>query len=72
MAMAAAADAVPRFQHDNGEAGIFQRAGGAEARGAGADDGDIDFGGERGHDVVYCVMPGLVPGIHVSFSVRRT
>src|SRR5882757_4639982 len=38
---------------------------GAEARGARADDGDIDGGGE-GHDAVYLiVMPGLVPGIHV-------
>ncbi len=37
-----AADAVARFQHDDGEAGILQRIGGAEAGGAGADDGDID------------------------------
>ena len=46
--MGAAADAVARFQHDKGEAGIFQRMRGAEACGAGPDDGDIDFGGE-GH-----------------------
>ncbi len=37
-----AADAVARFQHDDGEAGVLQRIRGAEARGAGADDGDID------------------------------
>ena len=49
--VAAPADAVARFQHDGGEAGVFQRVRGAEARGAGTDDGDIDFGGER-HDVV--------------------
>ena len=56
--VAAAADAVARFQHDDREAGIFQRARSAEAGSAGADDGDIDFGGE-GHDVVYLfVMPG--------------
>ena len=29
-----------------GETGIFQRMCGAQAGGAGADDGDIDFGGE--------------------------
>src|SRR6267142_165556 len=44
----AAADAVARFQHDGGEAGIFQRVRGAEAGGARTDNGDIDFGGE-GH-----------------------
>ena len=43
-----AADAVARFQHDYGKAGVFQRPCGAEACGAGADDGDIDFGRE-GH-----------------------
>jgi hypothetical protein len=37
-----AADAVARFQHEDGETGIFQRVRGAKARGAGADDGDID------------------------------
>ena len=36
------ADAVARFQHDGGEAGVLQRIRGAEARGAGADDGDVD------------------------------
>ena len=41
--VAAAADAVARFQHDDREAGIFQRARRAEAGGAGADDGDIDW-----------------------------
>ncbi len=44
----ASADAVARFQHDCREAGVFQRPRRAEACGAGADDGDIDFGGE-GH-----------------------
>jgi hypothetical protein len=48
--VAAAADAVARFQDDAGEAGILQRVGGTEACGAGADDGDIDFRGER-HEV---------------------
>ena len=38
----AAADAVARFQHEGGETGIFQGVRGAEAGGAGADDGDID------------------------------
>ncbi|MGY2902357.1 hypothetical protein ACVWVY_001378 [Bradyrhizobium sp. URHC0002] len=37
-----AADAVARFQHEDREAGILQRIRGAEAGGAGADDGDID------------------------------
>ena len=37
-----AADAVARFQHEDGEAGILQRVRGAEAGGTGADDGDID------------------------------
>ena len=46
--VAAPADAVARFQHDDGEAGILQRMRGAEAGSAGADDGDVDFGGE-GH-----------------------
>ncbi len=46
--VAAAADAIARFEHDHGETGVLQRARGAEAGGAGADDGDIDFGGE-GH-----------------------
>ena len=36
------ADAVAGFQHDDGEAGVLQRIRGAEAGGAGADDGDID------------------------------
>jgi hypothetical protein len=50
----------------------LQRVRGAEAGGARADDGDIDFGGE-GHDVVYSVvMPGLVPGIQSSLSVSET
>jgi hypothetical protein len=44
----ASADAIARFQHDDGQAGILQRMRGAEAGGAGADDGDIDGGGE-GH-----------------------
>jgi hypothetical protein len=38
----AAAGAIARFQHENGKTGILQRIRGAEARGAGADDGDID------------------------------
>jgi hypothetical protein len=42
--MAAAADAVARFQHDCRETGIFQGPRGAEACGAGPDNGDIDFG----------------------------
>src|ERR1700674_21317 len=63
--VAATADAVARFQHDYREAGVFQRPRRAEACGAGADDGDIDFGG-GGHDLVYfIVMAGLVPAIHV-------
>jgi hypothetical protein len=63
--VAAPTDAAARFQHDHREAGIFQRPRSAEACGARADDGDIDFGGE-GHDVVYfIVMAGLVPAIHV-------
>ena len=69
--MCAAADAVARLQHDDGESGMLQGVRGAEACGARADDGDIDFGGE-GHDVVYfIVMPGLVPGIHVFISQYR-
>ncbi len=46
--VAASADAVARFQHDDGKAGVLQRVRRAEPGGAGADDGDIDFGGE-GH-----------------------
>jgi hypothetical protein len=42
--MAAAADPVARFQHDCRETGIFQGPRGAEACGAGPDNGDIDFG----------------------------
>jgi hypothetical protein len=37
-----AADAVARFQHEDGETGIFQRIRSAEAGGAGPDNGDID------------------------------
>jgi hypothetical protein len=37
------ADAVARFQHEYREAGIFQGPCRTEARGAGADNGDIDF-----------------------------
>src|SRR5476649_1109066 len=44
----ATADAVARFEHDGRETGILQRARGAEACGARADDGDIDLRGE-GH-----------------------
>ena len=47
--MRPAADAVTRLQHDDGEAGILQRIRGAKARGAGADDGNIDRGGEGRH-----------------------
>ena len=47
--MGPSADAVARFQHDEGQVGIPQRVGGAEAGCAGADDGDIDRGGEGGH-----------------------
>ena len=47
--VAASADAVARFEHDDREAGIFQRPRRAEACGARTDDGDIDFGGE-GHE----------------------
>jgi hypothetical protein len=47
--VAAAAGAVARFQHDEGEAGIFQRMRGAEACGTRADDGDVDGGGEGSH-----------------------
>ena len=46
--VAAAADALARLQHDHRERGVLQRVRGAEARGARADDGDIDFGRE-GH-----------------------
>ncbi len=46
--VAASADAIARFQHDDREAGVFQRPRRTEAGCAGADDGDIDFGGE-GH-----------------------
>ena len=38
----APADAVAGFQHDDGEAGVFQRIRGAEAGGARADDGNVD------------------------------
>src|ERR1700738_3078592 len=69
---AAAADAVARFQHDYREAGVFQRPRRAEACGAGADDGDIDFGGE-GHDVVYfIVMAGPSPAMTILGSVYAT
>src|ERR1700678_2738887 len=59
--VAASTDAVARFQHENGEAGAFKRMGGTEACGAGADDGNIDCGGE-GHAFILarsCV--GLKP-----------
>ena len=42
----AAAEPVAGFQHEDREAGSLQRAGGAEAGGAGADDRDVDVGGE--------------------------
>ena len=44
----ASADPLARFQHDDGETGVLQRPRRAHARGAGTDNGDIDFGGE-GH-----------------------
>ncbi len=37
-----AADAVARFQHEDGKTGILQRIRGAEAGCTGTDDGDID------------------------------
>jgi len=43
----APADTVARFQHERREAGILQRSRRTEAGRAGANDGDIDFGGER-------------------------
>jgi hypothetical protein len=42
--MAASADAIARFQHNDREPGVLQRPRGTEACGAGPDDGDIDFG----------------------------
>ena len=45
----APANAIARLQHDDGETGIFQRMRGAKAGGAGADDRDIDGGGEGRH-----------------------
>ncbi len=47
--VAAPADAVARFQHDHGEAGIFQAMRGAKAGCTGPDDGDVDGGGEGTH-----------------------
>jgi hypothetical protein len=44
----ASADAVTGFEHENRKAGALQRPRGAKARGAGAYNGNIDFGGE-GH-----------------------
>jgi hypothetical protein len=44
--VAAAAKAVARFQHQYREARVLERVGGAEAGGTGANDRDIDFGGE--------------------------
>src|SRR5205085_12704238 len=43
------ADAIARFQHDQGEAGIPERIRRAKARGARADDGDVDMGGKGTH-----------------------
>jgi hypothetical protein len=40
--MRPAADAVARFQHEDGKTGILQHIRSAKARGAGADDGDVD------------------------------
>ena len=54
----ASADAVARFQHDDAEAGVFQRMRGAEAGGAGADDGDIDGGGEGHAGILSPSLPG--------------
>src|SRR5216683_1009655 len=56
--MAASADAVARFQHDDREPGGLQRPRRAEAGGAGADDGDIDFGGE-GHGLFHRRHSGM-------------
>jgi hypothetical protein len=42
--MAASADTLARFQHDEGETGMLQCPRRTEASGAGTDDGDIDFG----------------------------
>ena len=71
----ASADAVARFQHDDGEAGIFQRMRGAEAGGAGADDGDIDGGGEGHGEHLIIVIPGCAtwpqdPKSHIIASQR--
>ena len=44
----APAHAVACFQDEDGEAGVLQRVRRAEACGAGADDGNVDGGGE-GH-----------------------
>ena len=62
--VAAPADAVARFQHDNREAGVCQRVRGAEAGGARADDGDIDFGGEGHASLISSSCPAF-PGTHV-------
>ena len=45
--VAATADALARFQHDEGEAGLFQRMRRAEAGRARADDRDVDGRGEH-------------------------
>ena len=59
--MGTAADAVARFQHDKGETGLLQRMRGAEASGAGTDDGNIDFGGRVSCRSLYVFGEGLKP-----------
>src|SRR3569833_1544935 len=54
----ASADAIARLQHEAGERGTLQRVRGAEARGARADDRDIDGGGKARHEPAYHVRDG--------------
>ncbi len=67
----APAEPVARLQHEHAEAFALQRSRGTNAGRTGADDGDVDLGGEGHAGPCNAVMPGLVPGIHV-FLLSKT
>ena len=62
--LAASADPVARFEDENGQPRIFQRARGSKAGRTGADDRNIDVGGNGHSRPGSGISGGPVPAIH--------
>lgn len=69
--MATPADAVARFQHDDGKPGVFQRMRGTETGRARPDDRNVDGRGEGHGGALACRQSTLKPAKETGVIARE-